>query len=327
MKKVIVYKKLTEELKQQMEKECDVLYFENESPGSLLKNDTFLEALNEVEGIIGVGLKVDEAFLSYTPNLKIVSNVIVGYDNFDVPAMTKHQVMATNTPDVLTDTTADTIFGLLLATARRIPELHQHVKDLKWKGKIGPDKYGVDVHHKTLGIIGMGRIGTAIAKRAHLGFDMDILYYNRSRNEEAEELYKAKYCELTELLQASDYVCVMPPLTAETKDLIGDNELKQMKKSAILIVGSRGGIVQEDALYEALTNGTILAAGLDVFAVEPIEDSNPLLQLDNVVLLPHVGSATSETRQKMDELAVENLLKGLRGERPTAIINPEVLEN
>jgi gluconate 2-dehydrogenase len=259
--------------------------------------------------------------------LKIVCNTSVGYNNFDMDELTERGIMATNTPDVLTDTTADLIFGLILSTARRISELDTFVKTGKWDRLVGEVYYGVDVHKRVLGIIGMGKIGTAIVKRANLGFDMDILYHNRSSNEVAENLYQAKKCDLDELLSNSDFVCIMTPLTAETKHLIDHREFNIMKKTAIFINGSRGETVNEDALVDALSQKKILGAGLDVYQQEPINHDHPLLKLENVVTLPHLGSATNETRTKMAWLAAENLVKGLANERPPSLINDGMLHS
>ncbi|GAE24549.1 glyoxylate reductase [Halalkalibacter wakoensis JCM 9140] len=245
----------------------------------------------------------------------------------DVAELTKRNIMATNTPGILDDTTADAIFGLMLSTARRIPELNQFVKDGKWNISLQPDQYGVDVHHKTLGIIGMGNIGSAIAKRANLGFGMNILYHNRSRNKQAEEAYQAIYCDLDELLEQSDFVCLMVPATKETEKLMGERQFKKMKNTAIFINGSRGKNVDEDALYDALQNKDILAAGIDVFTEEPTNPKNPLLSLKNIVTLPHIGSSTTECEYNMSKLAADNLKSGLKGEKPPSIINPEIFGN
>lgn len=214
----------------------------------------------------------------------------------------------------------DAIFGLLLSTARRMPELDRYVKEGEWKRGMTEDLFGVDVHHKVLGIIGMGRIGSAIAKRAKYGFDMNILYHNRSRNEEAEQKYQATYCELDELLTQSDFVCLMTPLTKETEERIGYREFSLMKKSAIFINGSRGKTVKEQDLIRALQEKQILAAGLDVFAQEPLPLDNSLLQMKHVVTLPHIGSATAETMLAIAKLAAENLVKGATGKRPPSLI-------
>ncbi|RKL65040.1 bifunctional glyoxylate/hydroxypyruvate reductase B [Salipaludibacillus neizhouensis] len=320
--KVILYNRLPEDLLEKLEKNCDVRQYNLESSS----NPDFLQDLQEAEGIIGSGLKVNGELLDQTPKLKIVTNISVGYNNLDIEELTKRNIMATNTPDVLTDTTADTVFGLLLSTARRIPELDHYVKSGQWQQNITQDLFGVDVHHKKLGIIGMGRIGYAIAERAHFGFKMNILYNNRSRNISSENELNAEFTSLDELLVNSDFVCLMAPLVPETVNLIGKREFRLMKKSAIFINGSRGALVNEDELIYALTNREILAAGLDVYKEEPLNLESPLRNLKNVVTLPHIGSATEETRYKMAHLAVENLIKGLQKETPPSLLNTEVLK-
>ncbi|WP_371930245.1 2-hydroxyacid dehydrogenase [Bacillus pumilus] len=280
----------------------------------------FLEELKDAQGILGSRLKVDQELLGQAPNLKIVCNTSVGYDNLDLSALAEHGVIATNTPDILNDTVADTIFGLILSTARRIPELDQWVKTGQWKSTLEEKWFGVDVHHKVLGIIGMGRVGTAIAKRAYSGFDMQILYHNRSRNEEAELKYNATYCTLDDLLKQSDFVCLMTPLTPQTEKLIGQREFELMKETAIFINGSRGKTVDEQALIQALKTREILGAGLDVFVQEPMDKDHPLLTMNNVVTLPHIGFATYETRFNMDMMGAVNLVAGLQGEVPPNLI-------
>jgi gluconate 2-dehydrogenase len=296
---------------------CEVIYFEK------LNSETypvFLEELKDAQGILGSGLKVDKELLEQAPNLNIVCNISVGYDNLDLTALSQRGIMATNTPDVLNDTVADTIMGLILSAARRIPELDQWVKTGQWESGLEEKWFGIDVHHKVLGIIGMGGIGSDVAKRAHFGFDMEILYHNRSRNKDAEEKYGAVYCSLEELLKKSDFVCLMTPLTPETVNLIGKREFELMKKSAIFINASRGKTVDEEALIESLQKGQIYGAGLDVFVQEPVEKDNPLLSMKNVVTLPHIGSATYETRFKMAMTAATNLVTGLQGEIPPNLI-------
>lgn len=322
--KVVIYKKIPESVLLYIKKTCDVSYYENLSDHS---NPEFLTDLKDAKGLLGTTLKINKELLEHAPLLKVVSNISVGYNNFDMEEISKRGILATNTPDVLTDTTADLIFGLILTTARRISEMDTYVKKGRWNKLIGEDYFGVDVHRKVLGIIGMGRIGTAIAKRANLGFDMDILYHNRSRNETAEELYQAKMCTLEELLSKADFVCLMIPLTSETKHLMNKKEFDMMKPSSILINGSRGETVNEAALYDALKQNKILGAGLDVYEKEPINPDDPLLNLKNVVTLPHMGSATIETRTKMAWLAAENLLKGLVNEKPPSLINEEVFKS
>ncbi|KQL49488.1 bifunctional glyoxylate/hydroxypyruvate reductase B [Brevibacillus choshinensis] len=320
--KVIIYKKVESTILEYVKEACDVFYFEHLDADNMA---SFYEALKDAKGLFGTGLKVDAALLEKAPNLKIVSNVSVGYDNLDVPALTHRGVMATNTPDVLNETVADTMIGLMLATARRIPELDHMVKAGKWTAHMTPAQFGVDVHHKTLGIIGMGRIGAAIAKRAHFGFGMNILYHNRSRNVEVENTYHATYCSLDELCQEADFICLMVPLSPQTTKLIGEREFRLMKKTAIFVNGSRGTTVDEEALVLALQEGEILAAGLDVFVQEPVDPQHPLLSMPNVVTLPHIGSATLETRQAMARFAAENFVTGIQGNRPPALVNPEVI--
>jgi glyoxylate/hydroxypyruvate/2-ketogluconate reductase len=319
--KVIVYKKVDQKVLEYIKQTCDVVYFEKLDS---LNYSEFLHELKDAHGILGVALKIDKSLLDQAPQLKMVCNVSVGYDNLDLLELSKRGIMATNTPEVLNETVADTVMGLIIATARRMPELDYWVKNGQWDSNLAEKWFGVDVHHKALGIIGMGGIGTAVAKRAHFGFNMDILYHNRSRNREAEQIYSATYCSLEELLNQSDFVCLMTPLTPETEKLMGKREFEQMKESAIFINASRGKTVDEEALIQALQNGKILAAGLDVFNPEPVKQDNPLLSMKNVVTLPHIGSATMETRFNMAMLAAENLVVGLRGDVPLTIIKSEV---
>lgn len=323
-KNIIVYMRVDHRIIEELKKDYHVTSFQNHE---YIGDPAFDRALEDADGIIGLALNVSKELIDRSPNLKIVSNVSVGYDNLDVAELTKRNIMATNTPGILDDTTADAILGLMLSTARRIPELNQFVKDGKWTISLQPDQYGVDVHHKTLGIIGMGNIGSAIAKRANLGFGMNILYHNRSRNKQAEKAYQATYCDLDELLEQSDFVCLMVPATKETEKMMGERQFKKMKNTAIFINGSRGKNVDEDALYDALQNKDILAAGIDVFTEEPTNPKNPLLSLKNIVTLPHIGSSTTECEYNMSKLAADNLKSGLKGEKPPSIINPEVFGN
>jgi glyoxylate/hydroxypyruvate/2-ketogluconate reductase len=315
--RIIVYKKVDKKVLDFIAATCEVIYFEKLDSESY---PVFLNELKDAQGLLGSGLKVDKELLDQAPQLKIVSNISVGYDNLDLTALTEKGIMATNTPDVLNDTVADTILGLILSTARRIPELDQWVKTGQWQSGLEEKWFGVDVNHKVLGIIGMGGIGSAVAKRAHFGFDMEILYHNRSRNEGAEEKYGATYCSMEELLKKSDFICLMTPLTPETVNMIGKREFELMKESAIFINASRGKTVDEDALIQALQNGQIYGAGLDVFVQEPVEKDNPLLSMNNVVTLPHIGSATYETRFKMAMTAATNLVTGLQGEIPPNLL-------
>lgn len=266
---------------------------------------------------------VDEEILEAGSSLKVVANMGVGFDNIDVPAATRRGIAVCNTPDVLTDTTADLTFALLLATARRVVEAAQWLKEGKWKSWSPLLLAGADVHHKTIGIVGMGKIGQAVAKRA-TGFDMNILYHNRSRNIEAEQKLGATYCSFKELLEAADFVVCLTPLTEETRHMFDREAFRKMKRSAIFINAARGAVVDEQALYEALVSGEIAAAGLDVFEHEPIDASHPLLALTNVVALPHIGSATKETRTKMMELCCRNIIAVLQGKQPETLVNKEL---
>ncbi len=273
-----------------------------------------LEGLRETEGVIVFGSKIDAAFFDAAPSLKAVCCVSVGYNNVDVEEAQRRGVVVTNTPGVLDETVADLILSLMLSSSRRIAELDRYVRDGLWKPTDGANLYGLDVHHKKLGIVGMGRIGEAVAKRAKGGFSMDVLYYNRHRKADAEAGIGAVYRDFDALLAESDFIVLMTPLTEETRKLIGAREFSLMKKTAFFINASRGQTVDEEAMIEALRTNSIAGAGLDVFEREPIAPDSPLLSLKNVVLTPHIGSATHETRNDMARLAAENMKKILSGE-------------
>jgi glyoxylate reductase len=266
--------------------------------------------------------RIDREVMEAGRSLKVVANLAVGFDNIDISFATERGIAVCNTPDVLTDTTADLTFALLLATARRVVEAAEFVKAGEWKSWSPLLLAGHDVHHKTIGIVGMGKIGQAVAKRA-AGFDMNILYHNRSKNEEAERKLGAVYCSFPELLEQSDFVVCLTPLTNETRHLFNRKAFQTMKRSAIFINAARGAVVDEEALYDALVSGEIAGAGLDVFAKEPIAPTHPLLALKNVVALPHIGSASTETRVKMMELCCRNIIAVLKGEKPETLVNKE----
>ena len=281
--------------------------------------------LAEVVGALVAGSeRIDAHALAHAKELKVVANISVGYNNFDVPVMTAAGVMATNTPDVLTDTTADFGFALLMATARRVTESEHWVRAGQWdKWSIVNNPLGMDLHHSTLGIIGMGRIGQGIAKRA-LGFGMNVIYHNRSHLSEAnEKACGAQYVSKEELLRTSDHVVLVLPYSAESHHTIGAKEIALMKPTATLINIARGGIVDDAALAQALKEKRIFAAGLDVFEGEPTVHPE-LLKLSNVVLAPHIASATEKTRRAMVDLAVDNLCAALDGKKPPSLINAEV---
>ncbi len=291
------------------------------SPAELQK-----ELASVVGALVAGSERIDASALANAKDLKVVANISVGYNNFDVPAMTAAGVMATNTPDVLTDTTADFGFALLMATARRITESEHWVRNGQWdKWSIVHNPLGMDLHHTTIGIIGMGRIGQGIAKRA-LGFGMNVIYHNRSRLSEADEkACGAKYASKEELLKTADHVVLVLPYTAENHHTIGAKEIALMKPTATLVNIARGGIVDDAALAHALKENKIFAAGLDVFEGEPSVHSE-LLKLSNVVLAPHIASATEKTRRAMVDLAVENLRAALSGKKPPSLINSELFK-
>jgi glyoxylate reductase len=275
-----------------------------------------LEAVRSVSGILStVTEKMDvEVMDAAGEGLRVIANMAVGYDNIDVGSARERGIVVTNTPEVLTETTADTTFLLLLAAARRLGEAERLLRAGKWdawgpKQLLGPDVWG-----KKLGLVGLGRIGRTVARRAS-GFDMEILYYDQYRNESAEEELGARYLQLDDLLRESDFVSIHTPLTPQTRHLINARELDLMRRTAVLVNASRGPVVDEAALADALENKRIFAAGLDVYEEEPKIHSK-LLELENVVLAPHIGSASIETRDKMATLAAENLAAVLRGEEP-----------
>lgn len=267
--------------------------------------------------------RFDAAFLETLDGLRVISNVAVGYDNIDVPAATRKGILVTNTPDVLTDTTADLAFALLLAAARRIVEGHHFVHSGQWTKWRIDLLVGRDVHHATLGIFGMGRIGQAVARRA-AGFSMRVLYHDvRPAAKEIEQSLGLTFAGREQLLRESDFISLHVPLGAETRHLIGAAELAMMKPEAILVNTSRGPVVDEAALVEALEKGGIAGAGLDVFEQEPKVHPG-LLKLENVVLAPHIGSASIQTRRRMCTLAAENAVAALEGRRPPNLVNAEL---
>jgi glyoxylate reductase len=269
--------------------------------------DVLYKEAKQADGVIClITEKIDRAFLEHASHLKIIANMAVGYDNIDVQAAQEQHIIITNTPDVLTETTADLTFALLMATARRLVEASNMIYQDAW-GEWSPFMLaGTDIHHKTIGIVGMGRIGEAVARRAQ-GFNMNVLYHNRTRKEKVEAELGVQYRDFTALLQEADYVVSLIPFVKETENMFDKAAFEQMKSSAIFINASRGGVVDEEALYEALKQKVITAAGLDVFKNEPISASNPLATLNNAVILPHIGSATRATREHMLTLCLDNV--------------------
>ena len=288
--------------------------------------DQLRAALPQAQGLLGASLKLDAQWLDLAPKLEAIASVSVGIDNYDLDYLTARHILLTNTPDVLTETTADTGFALILASARRVVELAIRVRNGQWQKNIGPEHFGTDVHGKTLGIIGMGRIGEALAQRGHFGFGMPVIYHSHSPKPAVEARFGARYRSLKALLQEADFICLTLPLTAETQGLIGAEQFALMRTDSIFINISRGKVVDEAALIHALQQGQIRGAGLDVFEREPLDPASPLLTLDNVVTTPHIGSATIETREAMARCAVDNLLAALDGQRPPNLVNPSAFD-
>jgi glyoxylate reductase len=270
--------------------------------------------------------KIDAEVFDAAPRLRIVAQMAVGFDNVDVQEATKRGIYVTNTPEVLTDTTADFAWTLLTAVARRVVEADKYVRTGQWKVGWHPSMMsGRDIHHATIGVVGAGRIGYAVAKRAK-GFDMKILFYDVIPRPEMEKDFGAKRVDLDTLFKESDFVSVHVPLMKETHHLVNAERLKLMKKTAYLINNSRGPVVDEKALYEALKEGRIAGAGLDVFEQEPTPVDNPLLRLDNVVVAPHISSASYETRSRMAEMVAEDLVAFFEGKKPANLVNPDVMK-
>lgn len=317
-KQVVLYKKLSPYLMARLHAQAEVTLIDKLDADGLAQ---LRAVLPRAHGLLGASLKLDAGLLDLAPNLQAIASVSVGVDNYDLDYLTERRILLSNTPDVLTETTADTGFALILAAARRVVELANLVRGGQWQRNIGPAQFGTDVHGKTLGIIGMGRIGEAVAQRGHFGFGMPVIYHSQSPKPAVEQRFDAQYRSLPDLLQQADFVCLTLPLTAHTEGLIGAEQFALMRPQTIFINISRGKVVDEAAMIEALRSGQIRAAGLDVFEREPLDPDSPLLRLDNVVATPHIGSATHETREAMATCAVDNLLAALAGERPKNLVN------
>jgi glyoxylate reductase len=287
--------------------------------------DVLLQKVTGVDGFICLLTdKIDPNLMDTAgQQLKVISQMAVGFDNINIPEATKRKLPVGNTPGVLTDTTADFAWALLMSAARRVAEGDKFTRAGKWKTWGPIDFLGPDVTGATLGIVGFGRIGQGLAKRA-MGFDMRILYHDLQRYPEAEQTYGARFADLETLLRESDFVSLHPNLSPQTHHLLNDERLGWMKKSAILINTSRGPVIDQAALYRALSNGIIAYAALDVTDPEPIKLDDPLLTLDNIIIAPHIASASFETRNKMSAMAAANLLAGLNGDRLPTCANPEV---
>lgn len=285
-------------------------------------DEVLAKEIGEVAAVLGTDRWTAD-LMDKAPHLRIIALTAVGYDSVDVAAATERGIVVTNTAGSLTETVADLALALMLAVARRVPEMERWMRAGKWQS-VGVTPMGKDLHHATLGVVGMGRIGEAVADRAR-AFQMQVLYHDTVRREELERRYGYRFVTLDALLAASDFVSLHTALTPETRGMIGASALAKMKPTAYLINTSRGPVVDEGALIAALQAGRLAGAGLDVFEHEPVDPENPLLKMENVVTLPHIGSATEATRQAMVDLAVDNLLAVLQGKPPLTPVNPEVL--
>lgn len=321
MKKVVVTAKLPG---RDIERLAESYYVKTFDEPTVPETDRVLEEARDAHALITmVSDRITAHFMDRCPDLKIISNCAVGYENIDIPAAAERGIYVTNTPDVLTEATADLAWSLILSTARRIVEADRYVRDgrfVAWKPTL---LLGMNVYGKTLGIFGMGRIGSAVARRAR-GFDMEVIYHNRNPNPEIERKTGAKYVGFGDLLWKSDFLVISSPLSPGTRGKFGTTQFESMKNSAIIVNVGRGPIIKETELVEALKKGVIRGAGLDVFENEPDIDPG-LMNMDNVVLLPHMGSGSRETREEMAAMAVRAVEAALRGETPEHLVNREAL--
>ncbi|WP_455597855.1 2-hydroxyacid dehydrogenase [Acinetobacter pecorum] len=317
--KVVVFSQIDADIQNRLEQNYQVSYIQ---PKLGDVNQQLLQQVRDADGMIGAGRLLNCDNLASATRLKIISSVSVGYDNYDLDYLNERKIYLSHTPHVLTETTADLAFTLLMSAARKVAYLDQWTKQGQWQRTVGETQFGVDIFGKTLGIIGLGHIGAAIARRGFYGFNMNVLYHNRREKPEIAQGFNAQYCQLDELLQRADFVVVAVDLNADSKALIAAAEFAKMQPHAVLVNISRGPVVDEQALIEALKAKQIFAAGLDVYQKEPLKESE-LFHLDNVVTLPHVGSATAATRKKMAELAYQNLVDALEGRVPRYVVNPE----
>ncbi|EOR05784.1 2-hydroxyacid dehydrogenase [Acinetobacter tandoii] len=318
-KKVVVFSQIDPEILTRLKAQYHVVVID---PKQGDVNQQIQQHVQDADGMIGAGRLLNQSNLATAQQLKIISSVSVGYDNYDVDYLNQKNIWLSHTPHVLTETTADLAFTLLMSAARKVPYLDHWTKSGEWKRTVSQAQFGQDIHGKTLGIIGLGNIGAAIARRGLYGFNMNILYHNRREKLEMAQPLNAQYRSLEQLLQESDFVVVAVDLNAESKALLSTEQFDLMQSHAVFVNIARGSVIDEQALIQALKDHKFFAAGLDVYEKEPLQTSE-LFQLDNVVTLPHVGSATAETRKKMAELAYRNLVDALDGRQPRYLVNPD----
>lgn len=323
--KVFVTRKIFQEYLDLIDSKTDMELWEEELPPS---RDILLEKSKGVDGILCLLTDaIDAEFMDAAGSqLKVVSQIAVGYNNIDVAEATRRKIPVGYTPDVLTNTTADFTFALLMAGARRISEAYKFVQESSWKTWHPLHFLGQDIYGSTLGIVGMGRIGYEVARRA-TGFDMKIIYYDINRRPDLESQISMEYVDMDTLLEDSDFVTLHTNLTEETHHLMSDDQFKKMKNTAILVNAARGPVVDHEALYRALKSNTIGGAALDVTEPEPIPLGDPLLSLPNCLIVPHIASASVATRKEMSRLAAQNLINGLDGKKLLTCVNPEVYQD
>jgi gluconate 2-dehydrogenase len=307
--KVIITYPVPEDVIEYVSEHCECKVLDFTKPATL---ENIRKEISDVKGMVVLGLKIDDELLDCAPELKVVSNITVGYNNCNLDHMKSRNVLCTHSPGVLDETVADFVMGLMVSAARRIPELDSLVKEGRWEKGNSEEHYGKDLHHSTLGIIGMGRIGEAVAKRAKFGFEMDVCYFNRTRKSSVEEELGVRYLPMEELLKVSDYIITLTPLNDETRHLIGEKEFSLMKDGAYIINASRGPVIDEEAMVKALQNRKIAGAGLDVFETEPLPLDSPLLSMDNVVTTPHIAAGTHQTMANLTWTAARSMVEVLQ---------------
>ncbi|KAN0029632.1 hypothetical protein ACTA71_007766 [Dictyostelium dimigraforme] len=323
-KHIVVYRIIHPSLIEKLENQgYRVTQFESINSNNI---EAFYEAIKTANGIIGSAIKVNQDLLSKAPLLECVSALSVGYDNYDLVTLNDRKIPLMHTANVLNDSMADIMMGLMISVARRIAYCDRHTRNGEWIAQLDKSWFGLEVHHKKVGIIGMGRIGEVLAKRCKMGFDMEVAYHSRRRHSKVEELYDAKYEDLDTILSTSDFICVILPGSQETKHYFSFDQFSKMKKSAIFINGGRGMTVNEIALIDALETGKIFGAGLDVFENEPLNIDSKLLKLENIVLLPHIGTSTTETQYLMAECGVDNLISALNGNLEKNCVNASIIK-